>query len=158
MRTFAAANGHDALGGVHEPEAVALSRVDFKPSLPLRTEFSDPERRSLELLGEDLRETIAAAVSNALSLISENRDAARLDVIAKAIACERARQLELSRRLDELLLSRDLEAVVVVDRLLTNSNRRVCALLAEHRASCTRGSRAAVLVAHAETVRVHARK
>lgn len=121
-------------------------------------DLSLSERRSLELLGDDLQDTIAAAISTALGLTGESRDAARLDVIAKGIACERARQLELSRRLDELLLCRDLEAVAVVDRLLTNSNKRVCALLAEHRASCMRGSRAAVLVAHAENVRVQAGK
>lgn len=81
-----------------------------------------------------------------------------MEVIAKDIACERARQLEYSRRLDELLCARDLDAAIVFDRLLNSANRRLCALLAEHRASCSTGHRAAIVVGHAETIRVQAGK
>ncbi len=159
MLTIAPANGHRESGDARDadPQRLACAN-DVRPSpevLP-PVVFNDCERRSLELLGDDMRETIAAAVSTVVALTGDNRDAARLEVIAKGIACERARQLELARLLDAVTCSRRRKTMVVIDRLLTNSNRRLCALLAEHRASCSNGARAAVLVAHADYVRVQA--
>lgn len=156
MRTLAVASGHAARADAREQESVALSRASDNSTSSGRIALSTRERRSLELLGDDLRETIDDAVSTAAALGGNEREAARLEVIAKDIACERARQLEYSRRLDELLCARDLEAAIVFDRLLNSANRRICALLSEHRASCSTGSRAAVVVAHANNVRVQA--
>ncbi len=141
-----------------EQESSALARACEPAPSTEHIDLSARERRSLELLGDDLRETIDEAISTAVALAGNERNAARIDVIAKSIACERARQLELSRRLDELLCGRDLEAAIVFDRLLTSANRRICGLLAEHRASCSTGHRAAIVVGHADNVRVHAGK
>ena len=134
---------------------LALAPVQDASVAPVT--FSDLEQRSLHLLSDDVTEIIADTLETASALSAPGtRDTARRSLIAKAIASERARNLCLARQLDELLLCRDLAAVVVVDRLLNSSSRRLCGLLAEHRASSSSGTRTAIVVGHAKSIRVEA--
>lgn len=118
------------------------------------TSLGPTEAKSLELLHDDSHETVRAVLETTTSLIGAGRDHGRLVLISKAIACEQQRHLSLATLHDQLVCARDLEALDVVARLLTASNRRLCALVAEHRACCHVGQRAAVLVAHADRIHV----
>lgn len=125
---------------------------------PAAVVLGPTEAKSLELLNDDVHAVAAAVVATASDLIGAGRDAGRLLIIAKAIAREEQRHHSLAALHDQLVCARDLEALDVVARLLTASNRRLCTLLAEHRACTHVGQRAAVIVGHADRVHVTAEK
>lgn len=153
MRTIAHGNGRLAFVSTQNAaNQSTLAREEHPLSL------GSTEARSLELLHDDPQETVRAALETATSLMGPGRDHERLALISKTIACEQQRHLSLATLHDQLVCARDLEALDVIARLLTASNRRLCALLAEHRACCHVGLRAAIVVAHADRVHVSTEK
>jgi hypothetical protein len=120
--------------------------------------MTSAEATSLTLLHDHDCDPAAEALDTVATLTGRDRDDARLALIARAIACEHQRGLSLAKTHDELLCCRDLEALEVVARLMTASNRRLCSLLAEHRACTQVGQRAAIIVGHAGRVDISAGK
>ncbi|MEI8257079.1 MAG: hypothetical protein WCJ30_15505 [Deltaproteobacteria bacterium] len=74
----------------------------------------------------------------AQSLCGGDRDDARVRLLARAIATERARQLIYSDRLDDCMKRRDEEGVALIEKALLGTTRRLVLLLAEHRRACER--------------------
>jgi hypothetical protein len=153
MPTIPRGNGRLAVVGASTTEA-SSAHAHASPVVAL----GPVETKSLELVDDDTQAVADAVVETASELIGAGRDAARLTVIAKAIAREEQRHHSLARLHDQLVCARDLEALDVVARLLTASNRRLCALVAEHRACTHVGQRAAVVVGHADRVHVTTEK
>lgn len=153
MPTISHGNGRLAVVGASMKDA-SPSRAHASPLVAL----GPVESKSLELLDDDTQAVAIAVVETASELIGPGRDAARLTVIAKAIAREEQRHHSLAKLHDQLVCARDLEALDVVARLLTASNRRLCTLVAEHRACTYVGQRAAVIVGHADRVHVNTEK
>ena len=71
----------------------------------------------------------------------DDREEARVRLLSRAIATERARQIILSDRLDVCLKRRDDQAVALLERSLLGATKRLTLLLAEHRKACERGPR-----------------
>lgn len=74
----------------------------------------------------------------AWSLTGGDRDDARVRLLARAIATERARQIIFTDQLDGHLRRRDEQAVALIERTLLGTTRRLVLLLAEHRRACER--------------------
>ncbi len=77
----------------------------------------------------------------------DDRDDARMRMLARAIALTRAKCLILESKRDECLKRRDAEDVTLLQRVLLGETRQLALLMAEHRLACTAGRRAAVNVA-----------
>jgi len=159
MLTIAPENRHPDLRDTREAASQRLARVNDAMPAPGPTApvvFSDPERRALNLIDDDPQLIIATAIDTATALVGDERDQEGLALVAKLIAAEHVRQLDLARRVDELAMCRDLEALKIFERRLTASTKRLCMLLAEHRARCSVGQRTAVVVGSAQNVTVKA--
>jgi hypothetical protein len=139
---------HLAVVSSHEIERDPIACTDAPT-----TSVGPLERRSVALLEDaDMQTVVASIVETASALVGAGRDSSRLALTAKAIAREQERHHSLARLHDELVICRDLEALPVIAKLLESSNRRLCSLLGEHRASCHVGARAAIVVGHADHV------
>lgn len=109
------------------------------------------------LVGDDATPLVQWMTDAATSLVSEDREAARMRLLARAIASTRAHMALLETKLGEYLATGDVRGTPLVDRILSNTVKRRAVLLAEHRAACAAGRRSvAVAVGHAEHVTVAA--
>lgn len=135
-----------------------VARVDddgVAAAAPPRVGLDALDRRTLDLLLDDSALLVTSALETATALAGNDRDLARVQLVAKAIGCEHARQLALAALLDERILCRDLDGVAMLDRVLLNSTRRLCALIREHHAACSTGRRNVVVaVAHVDQLHV----
>ncbi|MEI8257375.1 MAG: hypothetical protein WCJ30_17000 [Deltaproteobacteria bacterium] len=66
----------------------------------------------------------------------EDRDDARLRMVSRLIAVYRTKVLLLEVRRDDALAVRDFATVIVLERLIDGTARRLSRLLAEHRQTC----------------------
>jgi len=101
---------------------------------------------------DNVKSVIAWAGEIATALIGPDRDGARLRLIARSIASERARLAILEAMLDEQVVAKEFGAARELNMLISSTTRRLCALLREHQASCVNGARAAIVVGHADHV------
>ncbi len=77
----------------------------------------------------------------------DDRDNARMRMLARAIATTRAKCLLLESKRDECLTRRDAEGVLLLQKVLLGETRQLALLMAEHRLACATERRAAVNVA-----------
>ena len=113
------------------------------------------DRLALEGLSDNTQAASLWAVDSATALAGPDREAARLRLISRAVATERARQVVLEALLDQHLAARDFDAVGAINKVLSSTTKRtLCALLREHVAASNLGQRATVMVGHADAVHV----
>lgn len=88
----------------------------------------------------------------------DDRDDARMRMLARMIASHRAKALMLEAKRDEALVVRDFQATAMLDKVLDGTMKRLLALLEEHRRACGAGQRSvsvtAVAVNRVDTVNV----
>jgi hypothetical protein len=94
-------------------------------------------------------DAVEAWATDAATALVNDRDAARLRLVSRAVATERARQVVLEALLDERLAARDLDAVGTINKILSSTTRRLCALLQEHQRACSAGQRASIVISQA---------
>ena len=150
---------HLALVYERDTAAELVSRVsDTSPVLEQpRVGLTRFDRLPLETLSDDPHALASWVADSATALAGADREAARLRLISRAVATERARHVVLEAMLDERLAARDFEGVHAVNRVLTSTTKRLCALLREHAAACSIGQRASVVIGQA-VVHVEAAK
>jgi len=152
-----------SLALVNDPrDSSDLARAEEQPARA-RDHAVDPPigLTSVDLLAldgladpRDVPAIVDAVKMSATALAGSDRNAARVRLVARAVASERARMLVLQGMLDERLLARDFDGVAAIDRLLTSTTKRLAILLGEHRAACSVGQRPTVLVGHADAIHV----
>ena len=115
-------------------------------------------RNFLKTDEENYRELVAHVRDSASSLAGPDRNEARMRMLARALASERARAVLVSAKLDECLVARDFEGAAALERVLMGTTRRMTMLMQEHRTACEAEQRRAVTVAvgHAEHVTIRA--
>lgn len=151
------APAHLSLVGSHEVAPAAVTRDDSVDGLEQRAVgFSVVDRLPLEgLIDHDNSKAIIAwAGEIATALVGTDRDGARLRLIARSIASERARLTILEAMLDDQLVAKNFAVVRELNPLISSTTRRLCSLLREHQASCANGARATIVVGHADQVHV----
>lgn len=152
--TFAVVNRHSNY------EAIADADVDAplarEPVTDLRVKLSPLDKLALDALIDprDVPAVTAMVEDSSTALSGSNRNEARIRLVARALASQRARMLILEGLLDERLAAGKMAAVAAIDKLLLSTTRRVAILLAEHRAACSAGHRATVVVGHADSISV----
>ncbi len=109
------------------------------------------------LVDGDDGELQAWASRTVAGLTSSDRHAARLALLAQAIAAQHLRMNEYQKQLDERVCAGDREGSAMFSKLLDGAVRRLVALCTEHRASSSLGQRSTLIaVAHADAVNVEA--
>jgi len=88
------------------------------------------------------------------------RDVARVEMLATMIATQRAKLVLLETRRDDAIEQRDLGGVMMLEKAIDSGSRRLMALTAEHRLSCSTGQRSlnvtTIAVGHGQQVNVAA--
>jgi hypothetical protein len=121
-----------------EPPPVEARAAPRSPPIGL-TWFDELAFKGLVTADEEVLGKLVAAVhTNASGLCDPNdRDAARLRVLARSIAITRAKVLLYEAQIDRSLAKRDAEAVALVGKVLNGANKRLVALLAAHKNECS---------------------
>lgn len=152
--TFAVVNRHSEYEGIAE--------TDVTPP-PAREQIADRRVRltaidklALDALVDprDVPALTAIVEASATALAGPDRNEARLRLVSRAVASQRARMLVLEGLLDEHLAAGKMSTVAEIDKLLLSTTKRLSLLLAEHRAACSAGHRATVVVGHADSISV----
>ncbi len=132
----------------------APARLTFMDELPLR-QFVD--ERSGDAVAVILRQVNAWAD---FLCDPATRDVARVEMLATMLATQRAKLVLLETRRDDAIEQRDLGGVMMLERAIDSGSRRLMALTAEHRLSCSTGQRSlnvtTIAVGHGQQVNVAA--
>ena len=120
---------------ISPPPAGQPRKLSFLDELPLR-EFID--ERSGDAIMVVVRQVNAWADG---MTAPATRDAERVEMLATMIAVHRAKLLLLEARRDDAVEQRDVVGAAMLEKALEGTSRRLVALVAEHRASCSNGHR-----------------
>lgn len=151
---------HLAVVGSCEPAPDEVARAS-ETTTELRVKLSSVDKLALDGLADprDVAALIGWAEDSATALAGSDRDAARLRLISRAVATERARLLVLEAMLDERLTACDWNAVREIRPVIATTSRVLCALLREHAAAChVRRHDVVVAVAHVDSINLASRE
>ena len=146
-----------------EPDLDALVRASEPLPPTLRVRLSAIDKLALDGLVDerDAPTLIAWTEASAAALSGPDREDARLRLISRAVAIERARLLVLEALLDQKLTEqrRSWLAIREIRCLVADATRSLCALLREHAAAChVRRHDVMVAVAHVDAINVGPKK
>lgn len=153
-------SAHLAIVDACEREQEQLVRAtDNAPQTepPLHVKLSPLDRIALDGLTDprDVPALIAWTESSATALAGSDREGARLRLISRSLATERARLLVLEGMLDERLAAGDWDAVREIRPVIATASKTLCGLLREHAAACHVGRHGiTVAVAHVDAINV----
>jgi len=145
---------HLAVVGTREPEPDEVARTS-EVTAQLRVKLSPLDKFAIDGLADprDVPALIGWVEDSATALAGHDRDAARLRLISRAVATERARLLVLEALLDQHLAAGSWIAVREIKAVVAETNRGLCALLREHAAAChVRRHDVVVAVAHVDSI------
>jgi hypothetical protein len=132
----------------------ALRQRDETPVAP-RIGLSKFDQLGLErLVAGDASAAVEHARVLAEALASPGQDEVRLRTIARGIAVAKTTVDLLEGLLMERLAKRDVDGVVITERVLRSTSARLVRLLEAHRLESSQQRRVAVVVTHADAVHV----
>lgn len=164
MPTIAPAFAHLSVVDTRDPESNLLPHENHAlapPGPQLRVGLSPLDRLALTGLASDgdVQAIIGWVTDSATALAGPDREASRLRLISRAVATQRARELVYEAMLDERLLARDFEGATAINKILTETTKRLARLLREHQAACLVGHHDVVVaVAHVDQINVATKK
>lgn len=103
----------------------------------------------------EIRELVRATAD---ALASEDREGARLRLLARELALQKNALDLLTAQVGIRLQAGDEHGALVADRLATSAAKRLALLAAEHRASCAFERRAIVAIANVGVVNIEGKK
>ena len=122
-----------------------------------RLELTWLDRLPIEVLvADDVTNLIEDARLCAAALAGDDRDEARMRVLARLISTTRSQHVLLETKLNQCAVKRDHDGVDILSKALKGAAQRLALLMMEHRISCASGRHTAPVVVVGNVARVTA--